>query len=70
MDERDISDADILQVLRNGDLRGGVEPAREKNAQKVKMVYRLRGSREAGVVTVVFSDATRLIVVTVEWEDL
>jgi hypothetical protein len=69
MDERDISDADILQILRNGDLRGGAEQTRERNGQKVKMVYRLRGNRDAGVVTTVFSNATRLIVVTVEWED-
>ena len=70
MDERDISDADVLRILRNGDLRGGVEQARERNGQKLKMVYRLRGNREAGVVTIVFSNATRLHVVTVQWEDL
>ena len=69
MYERDISDADVLRILQNGDLRGAVEPAKERSGQKVKMVYRLRGNREAGVVTIVFAHTTQLLVVTVEWED-
>ena len=70
MEERDISDADVLRILRNGDLRGVVVQAEEKSGYKLKMVHLLRGNREAGVVTIIFSNTTELRVVTVEWEDL
>jgi len=40
------------------------------NGRKLKIVYLLRGNREAGVVTIVYPNSTKLRVVTVEWEDL
>lgn len=70
MDERDIFDGDVLRILQKGGLRGEIEQARERNEWKLKIVHLLRGHREAGVVTKVFSDSTKLLVKTVEWEDL
>lgn len=70
MEKREILDADVLRILQRGDLRGRIEPAKEENGRKLKIVYLLRGNREAGVVTIVYPNSTKLRVVTVEWEDL
>ena len=70
MDKRDISDADVLRILRNGDLRGDVKQGQEENEWKLKIVYLLRETREAGVVAIVHPNSTKLLAVTVEWEDI
>ncbi len=64
------SDADVLRILRNGDLRGEIKQGQEENEWKLKIVYLLRGIREAGVVTIVYPNSTELLAVTVEWEDI
>ena len=70
MEEREILDADVLRILQRGDLKGRIEKEKEGNGWKLKIVYLLRGNREAGVVTIVYSNSPELRVVTVEWEDL
>lgn len=68
MEEREIFDADALRVMRRGMISGAPEetPAGE---WKCKMVLKLRGNREAGVVVVILKRGG-LLVKTVEWEDL
>ena len=68
MNEREIFDVDVLRILR----RGFVYDQPEETAMgewKCKMVMRLRGSREAGVLVIILKRGT-LFVKTVEWEDL
>jgi Domain of unknown function (DUF4258) len=70
MVERDITDEMALDVLRRGDLKGSIEPGKEPDELKVKMVREIKGrGREAGVVCVVVK-SLRLRVITVEWEDV
>ena len=69
MEERGITRLDALRVLRGGDIRGEIEPGRSSGEWKCKVVMKIRGSREIGVVTVVANER-RLFVKTVEWEDL
>jgi hypothetical protein len=67
MEERDIIDAEVLRILRRGSIKG--EPERARLAEwKCKMVLRMTGGRDAGVVTIIMKN-DRLFVVTVEWED-
>lgn len=68
MSEREIFDADVLRILRGGSIENEPEEARQ-GEWKCKMVRRLRGSREAGVVVIILR-ADRLLVKTVEWEDV
>ncbi|MEX2647742.1 MAG: DUF4258 domain-containing protein [Alphaproteobacteria bacterium] len=68
MAERDIFDFDVLRILREGSIRGDPE-ATERGEWQCKMVRKLRGGREAGVVTIIFHGG-KLFVKTVEWEDL
>lgn len=68
MVEREIFDVDALRVLRNGNCEG--EPERtQRDEWKCKMVRRVRGTREVGVV-VIITNTNRLFVKTIEWEDL
>ena len=69
MEERGITTLDVLRALRSGDLKGGIEPGRNRGEWKCKVVKQTKGTREVGVVTIVTS-AQRLFVKTVEWEDL
>jgi len=69
MEERDISDHQVLTVLRTGDIEGDITPGRSAGEWKCKMVARIKGNRDVGVVTVV-CDGKRLWLKTVEWEDL
>jgi hypothetical protein len=69
MDERGITTLDTLRVLRQGELRGKVEAGLNKGEWKCKVVKKMKGMREIGVVTIVMS-AGRLFIKTVEWEDL
>lgn len=66
---RDISDSEVLRVLRTGDIEGEVSAGRSAGEWKCKMVARIKANRDVGVATVV-CDGQRLFLKTVEWEDL
>ena len=68
MCERDITDSDVLKILRAGDLED--EPVKGRNAGEwiVKLTRRLSGGRVAGVVAALLTDG-KLRLVTTEWED-
>ncbi len=66
--EREIFDHDVLVILRKGSIKGPVTVTKY-GEWKCKIVWRLRGNRDAGVV-VVIQPSDRLFVKTVEWEDL
>ena len=68
MEEREITRLDALRVLRTGRIVGEIEPGKGTAEWKCKVVARLKGSREVGVVTLCIN-ARRLFVKTVEWED-
>jgi hypothetical protein len=68
MEERDILDIDVFRVLRHGVIDGPIEPGKRTDEWRCKMVNRIRGAREVGVVTVVIKKK-QLFIVTVEWED-
>ena len=67
--ERDITDVEVFRVLRTGLIQGlpWVEPGTDDHACKV--VLRQRCGRRIGVVTIILS-GERLVVKTVEWEDV
>lgn len=69
MELREIPDVDVLRVLRTGYADGQPEETQVGGEWKVKMVKKIRGDREVGVVTVILVNS-RLFVKTVEWEDL
>jgi hypothetical protein len=69
MAERGITDKMALDVLRGGYVKGAVEPGKRVDEWKVKLVLKMRGSREVGAVACVVGSA-ELRVITVEWEDL
>lgn len=69
LEERGLTDRQALFVLMGGTLVGGVSPGQKPGEWKCKMVARIKGNRDAGVVTLVV-ESRRLIVLTVEWEDL
>jgi hypothetical protein len=69
MEEREIFDADVFRVLRDGSIKG--EPERTAYGEwKCKMVKAIRGGRDVGVVTIILTGDSRLFVKTVEWEDM
>lgn len=67
--ERGITDKEAIKVLRIGELRGDIEPGTERGEWKCKLVAPIKGSREVGVITIMLVNS-RLLVKTVEWEDL
>lgn len=68
MIERGFSDGDVFRVLRVGDMSGS--PWIEEDGCKAcKVVLRQRGDRDIGVVTILISEDSELVVKTVEWED-
>jgi hypothetical protein len=69
MYERGISDKFAVDVMRYGSPKGEIEPGRSRGEWKVKMVYRVKGQREVGVVVITVREAC-LYVKTVEWEDM
>jgi hypothetical protein len=66
--EREIDDVDVLRVLRGGYLKGEPDPA-EPGEWKCKVVMKLKGARDVGVVVIILR-SKRLFVKTVEWEDV
>ena len=68
MEERGFTTRDLFLVLCKGTVEE--KPIRtDQGDWKCKIVKRLPGQREAGVVTVIQRN-NRLIIVTMEWEDL
>jgi hypothetical protein len=65
--EREITDIDVFRVLRIGGIVGVPEPA-ERGEWKCKIVQRVRGGRELGVMAIILRDE-KLFIKTVEWED-
>lgn len=66
--ERDISDAEVFQVLRVGSIAGIPWREPETGERACKVVLRRRGSRAIGVVTILLTE-DGLLVKTVEWEN-
>ncbi len=69
MEERGITTLDALRVLRSGEIEGEIEAGQNFGEWKCKVVAKIKGSREVGVITVVMLTG-RLFIKTVEWEDL
>ena len=68
MKEREIFDVDVLRVLRQGHIEEAPELT-ERNEWKCKSTLKIRGTRTAGVVTIILHNG-KLFIKTVEWEDL
>jgi len=69
MEERGITRIDAVRVLQRGHICGSIKPGKNRGEWKCKVVARLKGSREIGVVAITVKER-RLFVKTVEWEDL
>ena len=69
MEERGITRIDAIRVLQRGSICGDILLGRSRGEWKCKVVARLKGSRDIGVVTIVVEEK-KLFVKTVEWEDL
>lgn len=69
MDERGISDIQVERALRTGHISGEIVPGSRPGEWKCKVVERMKGMRDIGVVTIVIHNA-RLFIKTVEWEDM
>jgi hypothetical protein len=68
MAQREISDIELYRLLRTGHVME--EPTQtERNEWKCKVVKKLKGNRDAGVVTIILK-SRMLFAQTVEWEDL
>lgn len=70
MDIRSLNDRIATGVLEKGEPKGDVEPGNKPGEWKIKMVDRIKGAREVGVVTILVGNRDLLLVKTVEWEDL
>lgn len=68
MAEREIFDVDVFRVLRQGYVDDPPELT-EHREWKCKISLKIRGGRTAGVVTI-FLHNGKLLVKTVEWENL
>ncbi|OHT22183.1 DUF4258 domain-containing protein [Edaphosphingomonas haloaromaticamans] len=69
MCERGITREDAIRVLRTGCIEGDISEGAEQGEWRCKVVARVKGSREIGVVTIVVINK-EIFVKTVEWEDL
>lgn len=69
MEQRDITSTIVFRILRSGSVKGDVTKGKKPGDWVVKMTGRVLGNRDVGVVTAVLK-AGRLVVITVEWEDL
>jgi len=69
MEDRDIPDVTVYRVLREGHIKGDPEPGKNEGEWKIKVCDEVRGRREVGVVTIVVNNE-KLVIATVEWEDL
>lgn len=69
MVERGITRQEAIQVLRTGFIDGDITTGEGPGEWRCKMVARVKGSREIGVVTITVV-GREIFVKTVEWEDL
>ena len=69
MDQRSITRVDVVRVLQRGHIEGEIVPGNSLGEWKCKVVANVKGSREIGVVSLIINDE-RILVKTVEWEDL
>lgn len=69
MDLRSITRIDVIRVLKRGHIDGDIVAGQSQGEWKCKVVANVRGSRDIGVITLVIG-GDRLLVKTVEWEDL
>ncbi len=68
MNLRGFTDRDALKVLGIGEIEGDITPGTNAGEWRCKVVAKLRGNREAGVVTITLN-MSQLFIKTVEWED-
>ena len=66
---RSITQPDAYNILRTGFIEGAPQSNIEREWEVI-VVKRMPGSREAGVVTIIFRDREYLFVKTVEWMDV
>lgn len=66
--DRDISSIEVLEALRLGSIDGVPWTEPETSEQACKIVFKKKGSRTVGVVTILLAE-DGLFVKTVEWED-
>lgn len=69
MEQRSITRIDVIRVLKRGHIDGDISPGDNPGEWKCKVVANVKGSRDIGVVTLVIG-SDKLLVKTVEWEDL
>jgi hypothetical protein len=70
VEERSITQADAMTILRQGRIEGAPALAANGVDWKVVVVRRMPGGREAGAVSVIYRPpSNELFVVTVEWMD-
>jgi hypothetical protein len=69
MEERGITSHDAILVLRYGSVTDRPTSGKKDGDWVCKIVKRTIGIRDVGVITAVVS-GDKLIVITVEWEDL
>lgn len=69
MAERGISIRVALTVIREGHVAGPIEPGTSRGEWKAKIVRNVKGRRDVGVVVLLIRN-NRLLVKTVEWEDI
>jgi hypothetical protein len=68
MVERDFTTMELFEILRTGHVTDEPEATATRGEWKCKVIKKLRGQREAGVITVIMKGGS-LFVKTVEWED-
>lgn len=69
MEERGIDVLTAKRALERGEIDGEPSPGKNKDEWVVKVTHRAKQNRDVGVVTVVIG-TKRMLVITVEWEDL
>ena len=69
MEIRSITRVDVIRVLKRGHIDGSIDPGNHAGEWKCKVIANVKGSREIGVVTLVIGQE-RILVKTVEWEDI
>jgi len=69
VNQRDILQPDVYRILREGYVDSAPERGK-KGGWCVTVKKRIRGSREAAIVSVIFKESDDIIIVTVMWVDL
>lgn len=69
MARRGITDVEVIRGLKLGEIAGLPWHEPEIGGRACKVVFRPRGSRAYGIVTVIMDAEELLLLKTVEWED-